>query len=275
MPLSPIAMRSEAKPVAQTRLADAPTAPPETTGRRASGKCWARTVSEADIELTKRALEGDRAAQRELATRLLDGVQREVAQCLLRFAGASRRDPRQEVRDLVQDVLVSLFVNDAKELRRWDPDRGRTLDSFVRLVARRRVARVLGQRRGNPWADAPTAPADLDGRDEAALTQRLEERAELDAVLLALYERMTDRDHELFDLLFVQEQDPDDVARTLEMTRGAVNAWSYRLRKQARGIAEGLAEEASPAQDDPDTKVATAASSVDAATTRKGVGHGR
>ena len=83
------------------------------------------------------ALSGGTAPRRRLAERLLDAIQREVAIALHRLAAQRGRDPRQEVQDLVQEVLVSLFEHDARELRRWDPTRGRSLESFVRLVARR------------------------------------------------------------------------------------------------------------------------------------------
>jgi DNA-directed RNA polymerase specialized sigma24 family protein len=105
-----------------------------------------------DDALLARALDGDRAAMRELASRLIAPIQREVAVVLGRATQGKGVDARQEVLDLVQDVLVLLFEHDARELRRWDPSRGRGLHSYVRLVARRRVSRVLSQRRGNPYA---------------------------------------------------------------------------------------------------------------------------
>ncbi len=202
-------------------------------------------VSDGDQELTRQALSGDPNARRKLAAKLLEGIRREVTQCLIRAARAARRDARQEVRDLVQDVLVCLFENDCRELRRWDPQRGRALDSFVRLVTRRRVARTLGQLRGNPWADTPTEHDDLERTDDATLVQRLEDRAQLDQVLAALHERMSARDHELFELLFVEERDPDEVAKLMEMSRGAVNAWSYRMRKHARAVVAELEQTSS------------------------------
>ena len=186
--------------------------------------------SDLDAALVKRALAGDDTARRSLARRLLGAIQREVSFSLVRFAAMDRRDARQEVLDLVQDVLVSLFERDAKELRRWDPERGRSLESFVRLVARRRVARTLSQRQGNPWADAPTDPADLDDADVDALSTRLETRHHLDQLLAAMHS------------LFVQGLDPDDVAQKMDMSKGAVNAWSYRTRKLARTIAAHLAK---------------------------------
>lgn len=198
------------------------------------------SAHESDQQLVEAALAGRAGARRELAARLLDVIQREIAAVLRRLASSQARDPRQEVRDLVQEVLVSLFEHDCRELRRWDPARGRALDSFVRLIARRKAARILGQRKGNPWFDQPVDAqviGDAEADDETgALTRQLEQRNELGSVLDALYARMDDRDHELFDLVFVQEQDPAQVAQALSMTRGAVNAWAYRMRKLARAV---------------------------------------
>ncbi|EDM74596.1 hypothetical protein PPSIR1_17200 [Plesiocystis pacifica SIR-1] len=219
----------------------------------------ARGSSEADAELVAAALSNSFGARRRLAERLLDVIQREVAVVLRRYAASVGRDAGQEVRDMVQEVLVSLFEHDARELRRWDPARGRALDSFVRLIARRRVARILGQRRGNPWADLPLDPQTIEDdpaadREATGLALLLEQRNELDAVLDALYARMSERDVQLFEMLFVRELNPGEVAEALGMTRQAVNAWSYRTRKLARSLVLGDPRRASSSTRDSSTK---------------------
>ncbi len=190
-----------------------------------------------DVELVALALGGDAAGRRELGRRLMRAVAREVSFAVSRLATSEGRDPRQEVRDLVHEILLGLFEDDGKALRRWDPERGRSLESFVQLIARRRVPRMLSGGRGNPWADAPIDPSDLETVDEADLTRRLEQRNQLDRVLAVMYGKMNERDHVLFDLVFVKELPPESVAEQLEMTRGAVNAWAYRMRKLARSVA--------------------------------------
>lgn len=195
-------------------------------------------TTQEDLALVERALTGDRTAQRRLAARLLDAIHREVACVLTRHANPLARDPRQEVLDLVQDVLVVLFAHDGRELRRWDPERGRTLESFVRLVARRRVARVLGQRRGNPCALHLVEVTQDDLDDE--LEVRVERRDELELVLDGVYAHLDEHDAELFELAFVDELDADEIGRRMGMTAGAVNAWRYRLRKIVRGIAAAV-----------------------------------
>ncbi len=205
-----------------------------------------------DLELVELALEGDQAARRELARRLLAAIQREVTFVLVRFAAADKRDARQDVVDLVQEVLVHLFDHDGRELRRWDPERGRSLESFVRLVARRRVSRILSARQGNPWADVAVDPAKTNVADDDGLRRRLEERNELDRLLGALHAKMSDRDHELFDLLFVQGLSPEEVSLQMDMSKGAVNAWSYRTRKLARALGKKIEDEARIVSSKPD-----------------------
>ncbi|MEM6993007.1 MAG: sigma-70 family RNA polymerase sigma factor [Myxococcota bacterium] len=189
-----------------------------------------------DERLVADALAGDPARQRDLSSRLLDSVQREVAFSLSRRGAIGGRDLRQELRDLVQEILVGLFSDDGRELRRWDPTRGRSLDSFVRLVARRRVARALQRPARDPVVAAVDAIGDHDAGDDSALLRRLEDRQVLDSVLQALFARMTERDHELFELLYVDQSEPEIVATQMGMSRGAVNAWSYRMRKLARAV---------------------------------------
>ncbi len=149
----------------------------------------------------------------------------------------------------MQQILLGLFEEDGKQLRRWDPARGRGLESFVQLIARRRAPRMLSGGRGNPWADAPIDHSEVETADDADLTARIEQRSQLDSVLATLYAKMNARDHELFDLLFVRELPPERVAQQLEMTRGAVNAWAYRVRRTARAIAL-TAEQGAAAQGD-------------------------
>lgn len=212
-----------------------------------------------DTELVAAALDDAPGARRRLARRLVDVIHGQALASLRRHPWLEGRDVVQEARDLVQDVLVMLLEHDARELRRWDPARGRTLDNFVRLVARRRIARGLSRRRGNPWSDLPYDPQTLE--DEPAqdaravgLAAQLERRDELGMVLDALYARMSARDLELFDRLFVREQEPREVAQQLGMTRQAVNAWSYRTRRLARSIVVGAAERPGGAEPDASTR---------------------
>jgi RNA polymerase sigma factor (sigma-70 family) len=188
------------------------------------------------------ACRGDRRALARLVGELLPVVKVEVVVALHRRAGAAGRDATQEVDDFVQDVLVYLLAQDGRVLRRWDPGRGRSLASFVRLVTRHRVARRLEGFRGNPWnteatEDEQLEGLDFDGHDDDAFRQ-LASRERLARLLEHLRARLDERGLLLFRLIYVEQRPIPEVCETVAMSRAAVDQWSSRLRRWARGLAE-------------------------------------
>jgi RNA polymerase sigma factor (sigma-70 family) len=183
-------------------------------------------TTQHDISLVQRAVAGDRAGQRALAARLLDAIHGEVALVLGRHAALRGGHTRQDALDLVQAVLVELFGSNAAQLRRWDPARGRDLESFVRIVARRRVARVLGHARSTAWGSSPLAATGEDAEPESQV--RIDRRDQLELVLDQLYADMDDQDAELFELAFVDDLDAAEIGRRVGMPANAVEAWRLR-----------------------------------------------
>ncbi len=187
----------------------------------------------------QKALDGDRPALAALVRTLLPVIKVEVGVALVRRALPQRRDPRQDVDDFAQDVLLHLLADGGRLLRMWDPARGRSLASFVRLIARQRVSRILHGHRGNPWSDEPTAHDDLEPvMPEASRDDKvLESREELRALLERLRAHLTERGLVLFEEIYVQQRPIAEVARELGMTREAVDAWNTRTRSLARKLA--------------------------------------
>lgn len=184
------------------------------------------------------ALDGDRAALAELVRALLPVIKVEVGVALVRRALPRRRDARQDVDDFSHDVLLHLLADRGKLLRMWDPERGRSLASFVRLITRQRVARILHGHRGNPWSDEPTddevlAPLTGVDRDDRVL----ESREELRALLERLRAHLSERGLALFQGIYVEQRSIVEVAAEQGMTREAVDAWNTRTRNLARKLA--------------------------------------
>lgn|SRR5690606_17755870 len=201
-------------------------------------------VGSASLALTPerilRACQGDRRELATLLDRLLPIVKVEVAVALRRRASARGRDPRQDVDDFVQDVMVHLLSDQGRVLRRWDAARGRSLDSFVRMVTRHRVARGLEGFRGNPWSGEPTDDEQLEAlwADRSGTFRRLASRDRLARVLEQLRARLDERGLQLFRMIYVEQQPIADVAEALGMSRAAVDQWNSRLRRMVRGLAE-------------------------------------
>jgi RNA polymerase sigma factor (sigma-70 family) len=194
-------------------------------------------VQPEDID---RALDGDRKAVDALVKALRPVIQAEVGFALLPLGRSQRRDVRQETLDLLQDVLMSLLADDGKLLRRWDPARGCSLESFVRLIARRHVAGVIRSKRRNPYAEHPLPGETLDlqrgGGPE--LERVVEARERLDHMLDHVRQRLDERGLLLFELLYVEERSIEDACEATGMTRDAVYAWRSRLKRQLEGWSE-------------------------------------
>lgn len=180
------------------------------------------------------ALAGERTAMDALVRRLRPVIQSAVAFALLPLAKQHGRDPRQELLDLVQDVLVSLLADEGKILRRWDPARGSSLESFVRLIARRHVAAVVRSRRRSPYTHEPASGETLDLHPNGAsdLDRQVEVRRRLDHLLDELQHRLDERGLMLFEMLYVNQCPVEDACAATGMTRDAVYAWRSRLRRQ-------------------------------------------
>ena len=201
-------------------------------------------MAESNPDLVARAVAGDRAATTALVALVRPVIQARVARALLRRSGQrAGRELRQDVDDLVQEVLLGLFASDAKALRDWDPSRGLGLLGYVGLIADRDVVSVMRSRRRNPWTEEPSPDSSLEltlgGDDGPALAA--ENRELLGRVLQALEKKLTARGRQLFQLLVVEEQPVEEICRAFEMTPDSLYAWKSRMARAARAIGNELA----------------------------------
>jgi RNA polymerase sigma-70 factor (ECF subfamily) len=190
-------------------------------------------ATEDDIELVRRALLRPPSRSEELIRRIKPAIHTEIAHLLMRMAPAHGRNARQELEDLVQEAYVALLDRDAKRLAGWDPSRGCTLDSYVRMVARTKALDLLRSRRRTPWQDEGVDAADLEeqtapeGDHEAVVLAR----ETLERVQARLHELLRPRDYAMFVSLVVEEAAVGDVAAAMGMTPAAVYQWSSRFRR--------------------------------------------
>lgn len=201
-------------------------------------------MSKLTVDLVREAMAGSRPAFGEIVAELTPVIHARVARLLVRYRGGASWDPRQEVLDFVQQVFVALFEDDARVFRQWDPERGRSLSSFVCLIAEREVISTLRTRARNPWTEVPTEPdpsaeADSDVGPESVTTSR----ETLSAILAAVRTRLGERGIELFRMIVVEERPVEEITEVTGMTREAIYAWHSRFRRLAREIADELASE--------------------------------
>ncbi len=200
-------------------------------------------LSEPEVTLA-RALGGDADAVRDLVAALTPVVQARAVRALSRSGRGRGRDPRQELADLVQDVLLMLFRNDGQVLRTWRADGGLSLASFVGLVAEREVGHIARSGRRSPWALDPAEDAALErvaARVESAEAQ-VGARDLFDRVHERLARELSETGLQLFRLLVVEELPAADVCDRTGMSADAVYTWRSRLLRRARAIVEELSQ---------------------------------
>jgi RNA polymerase sigma-70 factor (ECF subfamily) len=196
-------------------------------------------------QLVTQAFAGHDPALEALIRRLTPVIQARVARALLAGSpegGGPRL--RQQIEDLAQEVFVTLFADGGRILRSWRPERGLSLENFVGLVARRRVASLLRSGKTNPWKEDPTLDGELDGEaPQASPETRAATRQQLRLLLGRLREELSPLGWHLFELLLVREVPVARVETETGMSRDALYAWRSRLKRLARKILEEIVSE--------------------------------
>ncbi len=196
-------------------------------------------------DMIERALSGQRTALRELVDVLTPPIQARVARVLIRTGGARRGHVRADVEDIVQQVLGSLFADAGRILRNWDQARGLSLAQYVALIAEREAISILRSKRRSPYTEAATDSEVLEARastmtppDSDVLTRQM-----TGTLLSRLRTTLSPLGVRVFELLFCDEQSPEDVCEQLGMSADALYAWRTRIRKAAREVATELSNE--------------------------------
>lgn len=188
-------------------------------------------------ELIARCLDGDRDALLLLVEQLTPVIQARVARQLRRSVPEGR-DARQDVADLTQLVFVRLLENEGRKLRAWNPERGLSCEQFVGYLAEREVVSRLRRKRSSPWTDRPTETDWLDARrnDQASPEAVSTARNYLEVLLERIRDEWSEPAQHMFELIYVQELSPEEVATRMSMNRDAVYAWRSRLAKKVRAL---------------------------------------
>ena len=195
-------------------------------------------------DLIHRAVEGDRQAMRQLVTALTPVIRGSVQSVLSRVRVHGRREAVQEVEDVTQTVLLSLFADRGRVLLQWDPARGRDLEGFVELLAKHEVFSLLRSRRRSPWTEDPTLHEDLDMNPISRRSPESEtiSRDMVHALAHAVRDRLSPKGAQLFDMMFVNGTPVEEVCAATGLKPDAVYAWRSRISKQVREIVAELAK---------------------------------
>jgi RNA polymerase sigma factor (sigma-70 family) len=185
--------------------------------------------------LLDRALAGEREAVARLIDELSVVIQARSVRVMGRLVGIGRRNLRQEVEDLTQEIFAHLFAERGRVLRSWDAERGLSLPNFVGLIAERHIYSLFRVDKRRPFREEATEAAAFErrGGGDPGPEQALSSRQQLDRLLDRMRETLTPLGARIFQLAYVEERDVPEVARLCGLTEEAVYVWRSRLRKTA------------------------------------------
>lgn len=184
--------------------------------------------------LIERALAGDGPALTELVDRLTPVIQARVARSLLRNPCGGIDDPTEYLKDLTQEVFLSLFKNGGEVLRRWDPERGASLENFVGLVTERKVISELRRVSVRPTSELPADMEPVDPSADDGPERSTGSKYLLHGLMEHFRRELSPLGWTLFELLFIWEGSIQEVSHDLNMNPEAVRKWRTRLRASAR-----------------------------------------
>lgn len=182
-------------------------------------------------------LTGTREQLHQLVRYLTPVIQARVARALLSGTrGVARRNIREEVEDLTQDVYGALFDRDAKVLRAWDPERGLSLLNFVGLVARRRANATLATKKRNPWSEEPMESGTVERilPQVAQADRALEAKQILQIAFTDVAATQSERGKRMLVLMFQNQLSNEEIQLETALSIDAIYQWRSRLTKQLR-----------------------------------------
>lgn len=189
------------------------------------------------------ALRDDAAAVRALVAALRPVVHARIARALRNNPQAWKRDPREELADLIQEIFLQLFKDDGALLRRWRPDGGMSIRNYVGLIAYRRATSVLARRVGR-WQAEPDDGARLDAAAGSVRIDRAVERRDLLRALVAtLRAELSAQQFALFTALVLEERDIAELSAAFAMSPNALYTARSRFLSRARKILAQIDED--------------------------------
>ncbi|MEL7370700.1 MAG: hypothetical protein AAFN74_17405 [Myxococcota bacterium] len=205
----------------------------------------ASEVEQADLRLVRTALDPqhpDRDTALHHLIRRLDPVLRIRANRAIETKRGDAGLARTDVDDLMQEIWAFLFAEDFRVLRTWDPTRGRTLRSYVGMIATRFCVDLLRGRRLNPQRELASELTALE-RD-AALVDDLEvrtlTRCFLERLVAGMRDLLSKDGQALLDVMYLEGASPAEAEARTGLPRTKIYNQRRRITMLARQLAREL-----------------------------------
>ena len=169
-------------------------------------------ASLAEGELLQRCIEGDRLTWNIFVERYSKLIYHTIYKTLRVNDKPTTPD---DVNDLFQDVFASFCAHNCKKLRMFDPHKGASLASWLRIITlRMTIDHLRKSKEFTSLEDMPTEPSQ-EGAQEVIMDRESHEQ------LRDLLEELPAKDKLLIELSYIRELPPEEVAQLLHISVGA------------------------------------------------------
>ena len=182
-----------------------------------------------EIELLKGCIAGDKKRWTLFVERYNKLIYHTIYKTLRVNSVATDPD---DINDLFQEIFASFCADDCKKLRMFDPQKGVTLASWLRMISVRTTIDHLRKRRPVTALDDLSVEPSQTGGQEAVVDE------ESLNMLRGVVEQLPPGDKLLIELAFLRELPAEEVAGILHISVTAFYTRKNRIIGKMRKIAE-------------------------------------
>ncbi len=188
-----------------------------------------------DVPATiRRALAGDRRAARRLAERVAPVIRARV----LRMTRGRRGPGGLDTDDLIHEVWCRLLDDDGRRLRGYDPERGKTFEGYVSMVAGQLVA-TMAEKHAAAKRRAPGGEGELTEAqhvaDAIADPEQIAAGRDLHGALWRHLEgQLSERGQAVLALVYTDGLSVDEAADRMGVRKQVVYNWQHKIRGLTR-----------------------------------------
>lgn len=149
---------------------------------------------------------------------------------------------RAQEEDLLQEILVAIFAHQARALRAWDPQKGRTLKTFLQVFAEQRTVDWL-RRRYRDAREEPTEGSALLRQADADQPAEPRDAPEwLEPLFARFRAEISPEDQRIVELSYMDGLSVREIAKQLNLTDDAVYQRRHRLKLRLLKMKTELSE---------------------------------
>lgn len=192
-----------------------------------------------DLALLECVLRHDEEAWQELIRRFRGLIFRCIGKVLCRYEAVLSSE---DINEIFSEVCLNLLRDDMKKLRRYDPDRGSKLGSWIGLISINTAYDHLRITARQPLLDQVDGSLEREDSRPGPLEQLLDkERWER---LSNLAHDFSPRDRRFMELYFQRGMEPAEVARLMNISVKTVYSKKNKIRNRLAAMAQATRREA-------------------------------